>query len=253
MSDGQVNASNELIQWLKMLALPTWARVALSLLMLLILASGVGLLVWSMATGKTDLIASSVSVLTIGLPVGLIVVALVFGDGGAAKLKSLTELVLTEEVPNAIKQNLHPASGNSGYQNSVITLSSHGCVGEYSVKVDTRTGRTFDNLTVRLDFKLEVNVKKANFVVWLPHDESDATEQGQVLMERYEHVFFGANKEGYVRNLSPTLSEREGRIGVAFIKHLSSDFLSNPAERLYFSQDLAFFIRGLLNVELANV
>lgn len=252
MSDEQIDASNDLIRWLKMLSLPIWARILLSLLMLLILGSGVGLLTWSMIAGKTDLIASSVSVLTIGLPVGLVVVALVFGDGGAKKLNTLTNHVLTDEVPQAIRQNLHSASGNAGYQNPIITMTSHGCIAEYSVKVDARQGHNTEKLTVKLDFKLEVNVKKANFVVWLPLDPSDEKNEASHLIDRYESCFFGASKEGYTRNVSPVFGERNGYLGMVFIKNLSSDFLLNPAERLYFAQDLAFFVRGLLNVELSN-
>ena len=39
----------------------------------------------------------------VGLPIGLIVVALVFGDGGANKLKELTQVVLRQEVPQALR------------------------------------------------------------------------------------------------------------------------------------------------------
>ena len=252
MSEEQINTSNDLIRWLKMLSLPSWARILLSLVMLLVLGSGVGLLAWALFTGKTDLIASSVSVLTIGLPVGLIVVALVFGDGCADKLHALTTKVLEEEVPEAIRKNLHSASGNAGYQNLVIAKKSHGCVAEYSIKLDARQGANFDNLTVRLDFKLEVNVKKANFVVWLPLERLDPKGEASLLLKRYESCFFGASEEGYIRNANPIFGERVGYLGIHFIKDLGSDFLLNPAERLYFTQDLAFFIRGLLNVSLSN-
>jgi hypothetical protein len=34
--------------------------------------------------------------------------------------------------------------------------------------------------------------------------------------------------------------------GQALIKALDEDFLLSPAQRLYFTQDLAFFLRGLI-------
>lgn len=252
MNQEQINTSNDLIRWLKMLSLPRWARILLSLVMLLVLCSGVGLLAWAVVTGKTDLIASSISILTIGLPVGLIVVALVFGDGGTDKLHALTTKVLEEEVPEAIRKNLHSASGNAGYQNLTLAMTSHGCIAEYSIKLDARQGANFDDLKGRLDFKLEVNVKKANFVVWLPLDPLDPKGQASHLLKRYESCFFGASKEGYIRNSNPIFGERVGCLGVVFIKDLGSDFLLNPAERMYFTQDLAFFIRGLLTVSLSD-
>ena len=43
MSEESVKTSNELIGWLKMLALPAWARLTLAPIMLLILVSALGL------------------------------------------------------------------------------------------------------------------------------------------------------------------------------------------------------------------
>ena len=44
MTDESFKTSSDLIRWLKMLALPAWARLGLALIMLLILLSALGLL-----------------------------------------------------------------------------------------------------------------------------------------------------------------------------------------------------------------
>ena len=87
MTDESFKTSSDLIRWLKMLALPAWARLGLAVIMLLVLLSALGLLGAGLYHRDKDSIASAVTMLTVGIPVGLVVVALVFGDGGAQKLK----------------------------------------------------------------------------------------------------------------------------------------------------------------------
>lgn len=87
MTDESLKTSSDLLRWRKMLALPAWARLGLAVIMLLILLSALGLLDAGLYQRDKDSIASAVTMLTVGIPVGLVVLALVFGDGGAQKLK----------------------------------------------------------------------------------------------------------------------------------------------------------------------
>lgn len=250
MSEESIKTSNELIRWLKMLALPAWARFALASIMLLILVSALGLLFWGLRYGEHESISSSVAMLTVGLPVGLIVVALVFGDGGAIKLKALTQLVLSKEIPAAILENLSASADESRYTHADIKTKIRGCIADYVFSVNDKSRRDDKGgHGVTLEFKLELNVKKVNFVVWIPATLDQASLTLSKRMEGYQSCFFGASKEGYIQNQIPLHGEREGFIGLVFIKTLGDDFLLEPAQRLYFAQDFAFFIRGLLNVE----
>lgn len=253
MSEESINASNDLVRWLKMLALPRWARFVLAVIMLLILCSALGLLVWAVLNAKLELISSAVAILTVGLPVGLIVIALVFGDGGAGKLKELTQLVLLKEVPDAIIQNLLSSSGDVHYKAPKIVPVLSGCVADYtfSANGDEDHANALGK-PISLEFKLELNVRKANLVVWIPVLEDQSPLTLTQRLEQYQHCFFGATQEGYLQNKEPIHGVKSGHIGVVFIKTLGNDFLLNPGERLYFAQDLAFFVRGLLNVELQN-
>lgn len=248
MTDASLKTSNELIRWLKLLALPAWARAALALIMLLILFSALGLLGWGLIYRDKDSVASSVTILTVCLPVGLIVVALVFGDGGARKLKVLTERVLRQEIPRAILENLSPTNYGDRYSQAQVTSQIRGCVADYTLQVSDTQFQADRRVDRFLHFKLELNVKKVNFVFWLPLAACPATNLPEQLA-RYRSCFFGAEKEGYVQNLEPLLGEKQGHLGIVFIKTLGEDFLLNPAERLYFAQDFAFFIRGLLDTQ----
>ena len=253
MNDESMKASNDLVRWLKMLALPKWAKVLLALMMLLVLCSALGLLIWGVLNTKLEVISSAVAILTIGLPVGLIVVALVFGDGGANKLKDLTKLVLLKEIPEAILLNLMSTSGVVHYQAPKIIPTLSGCIADYVFSAnDSLDQAGASNRSMSLEFKLELNVRKANLVVWIPIDENQLDDLPTSRIEQYQSCFFGAVKEGYVQNTSPIVGVKSGHVGHVFIKALGDDFLLNPGERLYFSQDLAFFVRALLNVKLQH-
>lgn len=254
MNEESMKASNDLIRWLKMLTLPRWAKFALAVIMLMILGSALGLLIWGILLGKYEVISSAVAILTVGLPVGLIVVALVFGDGGASKLKDLTKLVLTKEIPEAILLNLASTAGDAHFITPKIIPTLSGCIADYVLMANGAPGHAGEHgRRLALEFKLELNVRKVNIVIWIPvhHEHSEMDENHR--MKPYQSCFFGAVKEGYVHNSAPMYGVKSGHVGHVFIKTLGEDFLLNAGERLYFAQDLAFFIRGLLNVELQHV
>lgn len=250
MSDESIKASGDLIRWLRMLALPSWAKAALALIMGVVIASALGLLVWSLSFNRIEVLSSAVTILTVALPITLVVVAMVFGDGGAKKLKTLTKLVLESEVPAALHENLAATSAYAPYDRCDVALTAHGCVADYALSVarSAPPPQSPASFARALRFKLELNVRKANVVLWLPR-RAFASGSGD---HPYQSCFFGAAREGYVQNELPIASADPDQVGVVFIKNLSEDFLLNPAERLYFAQDLAFFIRGVLNVELQH-
>ena len=222
--------------------------------MLLILGSALGLLIWGLVLAKHEVISSAVAMLTVGLPVGLIVVALVFGDGGASKLKDLTKLVLVREIPEAIILNLASTAGDAHFKTPKIIPTLSGCIADYVLSANGAPGHADEHgRPLALEFKLELNVRKANLVIWIPAHHEPSGLSADHWMEMYQSCFFGAVKEGYVHNTAPMHGVKSGHIGHVFIKTLGDDFLLNPGERLYFAQDLAFFIRGLLNVELQHV
>jgi len=248
MNNEAVQASNELVRWLKMLSLPRWAKAIIALFMTATLGVAVGLIAWAVWQAKLELVAPAVSILTIGLPIGIIVTAMVFGDGGAAKLKELTATILTEEIPDAIESNLSFAARNDQFALISIEKSINGCIAEYVVHTNRLRRHSDAQCRFALHLKLELNVRKVNFVVW----QNNAVASEPTTKLRYESCFFGALKEGFVMNDLPISGERPDMMGWVFIKHLPEDFLINASERLYFAQDLAFFVRGLISAEFGH-
>lgn len=241
MSEEGVRTSSDLIRWLKMLALPGWAKLGLAAIMLLTLANALGLLVAGMLERDKDAIAAAVSILTVGLPLGLIVVALVFGDGGSRKLRQLTALVLEKEVPHAILENLAPLSAGP-LANARIDHLSRGFITDYTVS--TQPGA---KPGLALQFRLELNVRKVNVVFWVPAPPQDNDARAFLESRPGLHsCLMGAEREGYVLNPVMQVQSDTGAKGCVFIKALHEDFLLSPAQRLYFAQDLSFFVRGVL-------
>jgi hypothetical protein len=242
MSESNDRVSNDLIRWLKMLALPKWAKLLLALIMLTTLASGLILLADGMIRREKDIIAVAVSILTIAMPIGLIVIALVFGDGGGRKLRELTKRVLEQEIPEAIRENLI----HGKLTDSLLTYVTRGFIADYVI-----TAKKENTHIKEIKFSVELNVKKVNVVFHV--DCSAADSNARAIMESrpdYQACLIGAEGEGYVlnsvihRRIEPKIAE------LVFIKRLHDDFLLEPAHRLYFAQDLAFFVRGMLEATL---
>lgn len=245
MSDENERVSSDLIRWLKMLALPAWAKMALALIMLLALSNALGLLIDGMLHKDKESIAAAVSILTVGLPIGLIVVALVFGDGGTRKLRQMTQQVLDKEVPQSIRENMAHRSKLSDAQ---LMFSSHGYITDYEL-----TAKTALASSKTLRFRIELNVKKVNVVFWLP--KAAQPLGARALLENhppFHACLLGAEREGYMLNPVAHAAEDAGMVGVVFIKSFHDDFLLEPAHRLYFAQDFSFFVRGMLEASMSH-
>ena len=247
MGEENMQASSDLIRWLKLLALPGWAKVGLSAIMLFIIANALGLLLGGWIERDKDAISAAVSILTFGLPIGLLVIALVFGDGGSRKLRQLTQRVLEKEVPTALRENLAPLT-HGPLANATVETKYQGFIADYTVSTHPATGSG-----TALHFRLELNVRKVNLVYWSTADAM--TSNAKELFESHPRLLsclVGAEREGYTLNpvLQPVAGE--SKKGCVFIKTFHEEFLLSSAQRLYFAQDLSFFVRGLLEASVSH-
>ncbi len=232
-------ASNELIRWLRLLALPVWARAAILLLVVIVVLGGTALLFGGALRRDAEQASSAIALLTVSMPVLLLVVALVFGQNSDSRLRQLTAGVLTRDVPRAMRENL----GAMGAQDPDVRL--RGCCADYTLRLSgPGPGET-------LRFSLELNVFKVNVCFWLegislPGKAGvDSTE-----LAAFRHVFLGAVAEGYQLNEEPAhYADSNHGIGLIFFRTLAPDFLLHPEQRLYFVQDLSFFVRGVIEAQ----
>ena len=212
--------------------------------MLLALSNALILLIDGVLRTDKDAITASVSILTVALPIGLIVIALVFGDGGSSKLRDLTPLVLNTEVPQAIRENL----SHSNFSEPLLSFQTKGYITDYKLEI-----KHTNCPIVVMNFALELNVKKVNAVFWIKTNGNFSTD-AKKLMESNHNLLSclnGAELEGYKLNPIATLEE-DSLACIVFIKQLHPDFLLEPSQRLYFAQDFAFFARGMLEAHVKN-
>lgn len=239
MSQLPERSTGDLIRWLKMLALPGFAKMILAGVMLLALLNALFLLLFGMWDRDKDAITSGVSILTVAIPVGLLVLGLVFNDGGTRKLRLLTKNVLEKELPQAIRENFNHSDGIL----TDLTLRCTDFICDYTLHLKNKNQeiQTFD-------IRIELNVKKVNVIFWIPGFSSHQDRLSSNDLKdhfKYKNCLIGAHQEGYILNENPILSPDQKTTGFVFIKLLHEDFLLEPAHRLYFEQDLSFFIRGM--------
>lgn len=248
--------SNELILWLKALDLPLWVKVVLVMIMAGILTGAGSVLIHGLYKADKEEISVAATLLAISLPVLLVVTALVFGSNGEKTLQKRTVRVLQTLIPSCIKANFeiseHKENSTATALKFTPTIDTtlHGCIADYLLTFPA--DGTVDEIKLR--FSIELNVKKANVIFWLPLPENpiiDVSLEGGNLVELIGqhrlHCAFGAVAEGYKLNASPVFRSVGSKpmMGLVFIRFLPKDFLLQALETLYFAQDVAFFVRGL--------
>jgi hypothetical protein len=231
--------SNELVKWLRMLALPMWARVGIAFIVTTVIACGLGLLAYGAWHQEAAQVTSAITLLTVTLPILLIVVALVFGQNSDSRLREITKKTLLQDVPRAIRENF-----GGDEINLSIDTALRGCVCEYEVVWDR--GAKIGNQ--KIHFGIEINVSKVNVSIWIPHIKlPDLIEVGTPELKPWHHAIAGAISEGYKLNSTPASSkEHPSYVRLVFIREFGPEFLLMPWQRLYFVQDFAFFIKSML-------
>lgn len=244
MTEENSRISSDLVRWLKMLALPRWAKFLLAIIMLATFCVAMHLLIDGLLQRNKDAISAAISIFTVALPIGLLLVALVFGDGGEKKLKQLTNQVLSGDVPQAIRENLR----SGGLSDAQLSFVTRGYIADYEL-----AAMVSPRPIQALRFRIELNIKKVNVVFWIPNPTP--TLDARAILEVNEATkscLLGAEREGYALNpVARPDAEGKGH-AIIFIRSLHDDFLIEPAQRLYFAQDLAFFVRGMVDARLES-
>lgn len=226
-SSNQLGISSELLRWLRLLELPLWARTIVFGMMIVVVAGGLAMLVYGISAGKDDIASRAMQLITLSLPVLVVVLALVFGQNSDAKLRKLTHKLLAHDLPNALRLHL----GDAALQD----IQVRGCRALYRLQASSSQG---------FCFQVELNVYKVNVVLEVPKD-LDVTQIDSPSFGPLSHALQGALAEGYILNPSiGTLQCSDNRVrpAITLYRSLSKDFLLEPAQRLYFMQDLCFFI-----------
>ena len=243
-SPSSAQPSSEVVRWLQSLALPLWARGVLIIVFLAVMLGGLGLVVWAALNRDKESMTAAISLLTVALPVSLIVIGLVFGQRSEKRLASITNAILDKLIPQQVQE-----IACQSRKLQLTPLLRTGCRATYTLTAQ----QGHSSLKYPLRFSVELNVRKVNVMFSLP----DTVQPAGLLdknpaLAAYQHVVAGAQAEGY--RLNSELAEYGGEDGgraLLFFRALPDDFLLRPMEKLYFTQDLGFFVRGILEAQEA--
>ncbi len=243
-SPSNVQPSSEVVRWLQSLALPLWARGVLVIVFLAVTLGGLGLVVWAAVNRDRESMTAAISLLTVALPVSLIVIGLVFGQRSERRLANITTAILDKLIPQQV-QGI--ACGSRKL--AITQLLRTGCRATYILTAEQGQSP----LKHPLRFSVELNVRKVNVMFSVPDTiRLEGPLDNNPALLAYRHVISGAQAEGY--RLNSELADYGGEDGgraLLFFRALPDDFLLRPIEKLYFTQDLGFFVRGILEAQEA--
>jgi hypothetical protein len=234
--------SSELVRWLQSLALPAWARGLLVIVLVAVMVGGLAMVGWATLHQERETMTAGVGLLTMALPISLLVIGLVFGQRSEQRLNRLTENVLDALIPTHLERIVCAPRGMK-----LDRLSRSGCRATYVLSSSVDVGAE----ATSLKFSVELNVRKVNLMFGMPRGLvlQQPLEQSAALRP-YRHVVAGARAEGYQLNSEPAhYAGNDGGMALLFFRPLPEDFLLRPIEKLYFAQDLGFFVRGMLEAQ----
>lgn len=240
-----IQPSSELVRWLQSLALPIWARGILIIVFLAVMLGGLAMIIWGVLRHDREAMTSAIGLLTVALPVSLIVIGLVFGQRSEKRLAKLTDAVLDDLIPTQVEQI---ACKPRNLQLSKLTRA--GCRATYLLS--PIAGQ--DTFSHSLKLSVELNVRKVNVMFSLPaHIAPKGDLDQHPELACYRHVIAGALAEGYRMNQEVAdYGGADGGKSLLFFRTLPEDFLLRPIEKLYFTQDLGFFVRGIVESQEAT-
>lgn len=220
-------------------------------------------------------IEASAYLLGILLPILVIGALLLFSSGGIEALQSRTSALLCENLPVFLKQipdeghrfraasRPSPGAGSKNLAEVRIAHLRGRCYADYEIVVPAGDNSPEPK---RFIIRVEVNVRKVNFNLYLPThrletlcempcDTSEFSERcNRIVRSAFGHTREGAQGRPVEGAAGYTFNERLIRRRLAGQDFhclvgslaLTDDFLWNPAEKLFFCQDLMFMLRAFL-------
>lgn len=201
---------------------------------------------------------ASVYLMGILIPITLIALIFVIAETADEAARIKTYNFMTRSLPIALRSINEVDPAFSGFDDVKRT----GIVSPIDVEVAQYFGSCIGRYRVKyqaidlLLFRLELNVRKANLVLSLPREvvcknRKDASMPCIAdVRELLLHTLKGSQEEGY--QLNDVIVDRGAFVDVVLIVKLRENFMITPHERLYFAQDLMFFLKSVV-VELGLV
>jgi hypothetical protein len=232
----------DLTRQLRMMAIPGFAK---AMIVATLAAIGIltGYVVYRgfLSSDYSFWIAAGASLLAVILPFAAATLVLVFSAFGANALRIRLDRFLGRTTPGFLAATPEP----NGVRFGAIERRPNN----QTARVETRRWRGESWADYRVTapdgawvvlLRLEVNVRKANLVLWL------APGQSAQAAPMLSSALNGAKLEGWGVNdmLTRRVIDGEAKDGLVLVKSLSPEFLWDAAEQVHFIQDLVFFLRA---------
>lgn len=240
---GKTPISPNLLHQFRQLSIPLWARGAVLFLVLAVFAANVAFLALGVWNGNEKWLETAAQIFGTTFVPTLVVTYLAFAETGVAALSRKTAELLDTTLPNSLRA-MGDVLGSGVLEVEAIATSRESPSRRY--RLFFNGPRDAACPIVELNFSLDVNVQKANLGLWIPSDRVGG--EAATVSACLRHTLEGAVHEGYELNGHPAEMTVDGReyYVLVLIKRLPQDFLWDPGQKLYFAQDLRFFLASAM-------
>lgn len=203
-----------------------------------------------------DTLMPGVTLLAALLPIILLLGFITFYESGVPVLQRATSKFLLDTLPQILRgagedrkvaaEEFHQLGEKPPVSRPHSKVAIHYTPGAQKCiyKIETDVQRS-------LLLAAEINVRKANICLYFRKDLIPQAQQdiSAYLQEHLRHSIGGARSEGYKVNNDICIHDIAGveHWALVLIKDLDKEFLWSPAEQLYFSQDLVYLLRSVVN------
>lgn len=276
----------EVLQSIKLFSIPTWLKLFIAALLGVLGFVNMALFFMGILNEHREgWVKASVELLSVVLPIFILALVLWKSEAGVESLRRKTEDFFLNLLPSVLGRLTESGAPffeakpdhelddlHSGVK-VLVNLQKNDCYSDVIILAPDLGGY------VEVTIRLELNVKKVNFNLCLdeqlvlaryeaahpgpPSAGADSpAEVTSWIFQRFKHTAGGATFQGGEDEhagrktaaagyrFNPNLLRRTvgGRTALCIVASCSvaSDFLYDPGERLFFAQDLMFFLRSFL-------
>lgn len=228
--------------------LPFWLKLAIVVILMAALAGAVWLLIPGQADGlHPDLRALAINLLPMTITALLVLAAVAFSerDANSGVLLKRTRRWLTQTLPDALRRaGTHTQGDPYAVTRRDTPIEVTVRLGASLTKVDLLI-QPAGHPELALNSTVVLNVRKLSMFFYLPVTASQTHD-------RLESVFGlcveGARAVGYTTIIERENAARETtpRLSLWLYADVGDEFLTRPADQLYWAQDIGQFARCLL-------
>ncbi|HZH51998.1 MAG TPA: hypothetical protein VEZ16_08970 [Microvirga sp.] len=273
----------EFLRSVRFLSIPGYVKWLLISLLVAIGVLNTALFTWGILdANRESWVEASLGLLGVVLPLFMLTVVIAKSDVGSEAVTRNTENVLLTVIPEVLYRILErenkffkPEKKKKLEQpppspvKVLVNLVKGECYSDYIIGVPWNKGA--DPCYKLIIMRLEINVRRINFNMYVSEDvlpqksDRSAYPDGTILLEAFSHTIGGAalseaggggepnaqekRQSGFTFNKSLLPKRLGGRRFYWFVgtKSVSNDFLWDPAEKLFFAQDLVIMLRAFLD------